>query len=68
MMVSCPTISIARDSLHFFAALTLQSSINSNLLAQNENISEYGGFPIATYSLPIQSFGPQRVMDDCILP
>jgi hypothetical protein len=31
MMVSFPTIRIGRESLHFFAARTLQSSINSNL-------------------------------------
>jgi hypothetical protein len=31
MMVSCPPITIERELLHFFAARTLQSSINSNV-------------------------------------
>jgi hypothetical protein len=64
-MISCPT---GRDWLHFFVTPTLQSSINSYLSTQNETISEYGGFAVATYSHPIHNFCPQTLMNDGILP
>jgi hypothetical protein len=35
--------------------------------SHNENISEYGGFPIACYTHHMDSFGLQTVIDDGIL-
>ena len=37
------------------------------ILSHDENISEYGGFPIACYTHPIHSFSPQIVIYDGIL-
>jgi hypothetical protein len=37
------------------------------ILSHDENISEYGGFPIACYTHPIHSFSPQIIIYDGIL-
>jgi hypothetical protein len=45
----------------------MQSLINSNVWSQNKNISEYGGFTIASYIPPMDSFVLPIVVDDGIL-
>jgi hypothetical protein len=48
-------LTIVRDLLEFCRAQTLQSLININLWSQNKNILEYWGFPIASYTPPMDS-------------
>jgi hypothetical protein len=66
MIFSCSTITIGRDLLQFYTVQTLQSLINSTLWSKNESISEYEGFPVASYTPPMDRFCPQIVIYDGI--
>jgi hypothetical protein len=53
---SSSSISIGINILHLFLAWTLHSSINSYLCSHNENICEYRGFIIFSYTHQVVSF------------